>query len=433
MPGNLEGIPPEVRASWPKPNYINPVTRRWLIPFVIVLQVLSTLVVGTRLYLRARKQAGSLGLDDAVLVPAWMGATVFTTIAVISTIHWGSDRHMWDVNPDHVVRLIMGAWIGEFTFTFSTACTKISVLMFYRRMVAGTFSKRWKYATIAAITFTICYMIAFCLVLIFNCNPTDAYWKAWDPTWTTNYHCADTITLNALSGIISVFSDLYCVLLPMGMTWHFEAPIGQKLALNAVFSLGLLVVAAGSARTYYLWALGRSYDTTWAGYVVYIFAALEMQLALICAAAPSLRVFFRKYLSSPISRAIKTGRSNTSSGRVTRNDSKQSDVIPLSSRSRDSYIISDYGDKTPIIKHTIKPDLDPVDEVDSDREGLPRVVHGNAFAIKTPEDFEAYALRNLEECRPATRQTMSKLNDEPYEMEPNLQHPAPDFHPDFKE
>lgn len=34
----------------------------------------------------------------------------------------------------------------------------------------------------------------------------------------------------------------------------------QKIALNAMFALGLLVVGAGIARTYYLYWLGVKYD-----------------------------------------------------------------------------------------------------------------------------------------------------------------------------
>jgi len=125
-------------------------------------------------------------------------------------------------------------------------------LLFYRRLVSGTFSKRWRLATIGAIIFTAGYCIAFVLVLVFNCSPTDSYWRSYNLAYTKEYTCVDTRHLNPVSGALSVFSDLYSVILPMGMLRHFEAPRRQKMALNAVFSLGLLVVATGCVRTYYV-------------------------------------------------------------------------------------------------------------------------------------------------------------------------------------
>jgi hypothetical protein len=96
MPGNLQGIPTSVISAWPVPNYEHPNPRRtWIIPFAGVMQGICTVMVGTRLWLRARQQAGALGLDDALLVPAFLGATMFTTLVILAVEHYGIDRHIW--------------------------------------------------------------------------------------------------------------------------------------------------------------------------------------------------------------------------------------------------------------------------------------------------------------------------------------------------
>jgi hypothetical protein len=64
MSGNLHRPDPSVYLSWPTPNYIDPVRRSWMPAYAITLQAASTLVVVLRLWLRGRKQAGPLGLDD---------------------------------------------------------------------------------------------------------------------------------------------------------------------------------------------------------------------------------------------------------------------------------------------------------------------------------------------------------------------------------
>lgn len=64
MSGNIQNIPLSVLLSWPQPNYDNPERRSWMPVYAGILQAASTLTVITRLWLRAKGQAGPLGLDD---------------------------------------------------------------------------------------------------------------------------------------------------------------------------------------------------------------------------------------------------------------------------------------------------------------------------------------------------------------------------------
>jgi hypothetical protein len=254
------------------------------------------------------------------------------------------------------VPLAFMGWGAEVTYLASTGCTKCSILFFYRRLTKGSYNMRWKYAIITAITFTALYSLAFILMLIFSCSPTEAYWKSFNPYYQEKFHCIESKYSNVLSGAMSVLSDLYSVLLPCIMLHNFDAPRRQKIALNIIFSLGLLVVAAGSVRTYYLEKVGHSNDLTYDGYDVLVWAQLETQLSLICASAPTLRVFFRDYLSIPVLRALSSAR--TGSRRDSRRTSKR-----LPDSSSDS---NGTGDSVPLTNVTAgKPNsLASVREVD---------------------------------------------------------------------
>jgi hypothetical protein len=234
---------------------------------------------------------------------------------------YGSGTHTWDVPIPKFVPLALMGWGSEITYLISTGCTKCSILFFYRRLTKGSYNMLWKYAILTAIGFTALYSLAFIFMLIFSCTPTEAYWKSFNPYYQDKFHCIDSKYTNVLSGAMSVLSDLYSVLLPCIMLRNFDAPRRQKIALNVIFSLGLLVVAAGSVRTYYLEKVGHSVDLTWDGYDVLIWAQLETQLSLICASAPALRVFFRDFLSVPVLRALSSARNG--SRRDTRRTSKR--------------------------------------------------------------------------------------------------------------
>ena len=253
MPGNIVNLTPATIASWPTPNYRNPPTRNWMPIYASVWYGISTLLIALRLWLRVLKQAGGLGLDDYLLAFAWVGSSMFTTCLILSTTAYDADRHAWDIPLQNFEKIALLAWLAQFSWLVTGAATKISVLCFYRRLVAGTYSRRWKWAVIAAIVFTAGWTLAFLLMLVFNCNPTDEYWKAFDLEWRREYTCLDTTVVNLLAGVFAVASDVYAVALPCVMTRHFELPRRQKVALNLIFCMGLLVVAASGVRTYFMY------------------------------------------------------------------------------------------------------------------------------------------------------------------------------------
>lgn len=262
----------------------------------------------------------------------------------MSTEQYGSGTHTWDVPFAKFVPLAFLGWLAEVVYLFATCCIKCSILLFYRRLTKGTYNKRWEYAIILAISVTVLYSVGFIIVLIIACSPTSAYWESFNPFYDKKFECHETKFSNVLSGVLSVASDAWSVLLPCIMLYNFEAPRRQKIALNIIFSLGLLVVAAGSVRTYYLSKVGHSLDLTWDGYDILVWAQLETQLSLVCASAPALRVFFRDYLSKPVKRVFSSARSD--SHQTSRRTSKRihdessqssngSDSMPLTSFTAD--------------------------------------------------------------------------------------------------
>jgi hypothetical protein len=146
-------------------------------------------------------------------------------------------------------------WLAQFSFLICSGCTKVSILFFYRRLVTGTYSKKWYYCVWFAIAFTIVYTIAFCIMLLVDCRPTKAYWMAFDIRYalTADYTCLeDSNVINTTAGVCAAISDLYAVALPCIITWHHAVPRRQRIALNAIFCLGFVVVAASGVRTYWL-------------------------------------------------------------------------------------------------------------------------------------------------------------------------------------
>lgn len=155
------------------------------------------------------------------------------------------------------------AWVGQLVFLVGTAFVRVSILLFYRRMVKGTFKRRWKWSVWVAIGWTVIWSLGFSIMIVATCQPVEASWRAFDPTFEKDWTCADTRISNTAAGVLAIISDCYSLLLPWAMIWPLEMPRRQKIALNMVFSFGIIVVVAAACRTHFSSQLGKDYDSTW--------------------------------------------------------------------------------------------------------------------------------------------------------------------------
>lgn len=186
----------------------------------------------------------------------------FTAVAWIDAQQYGIDRHTYDVPFDqyvgaalvsripeifhdlqsltHFVRQL--GWVAQLLMLVSSGAIKVSVLLFYRRMVVDTLARRWKLAIYFALAFHALYLIGTVLTMLLVCQPLDAYWKSYDFTWHHPYTCVDATTLNPVAGTLSVVSDVYSVVLPSIILsqYKLDLPRRQRVGLNVIFATGLL-------------------------------------------------------------------------------------------------------------------------------------------------------------------------------------------------
>lgn len=157
------------------------------------------------------------------------------------------------------------AWLNQFSSLLGTGCLNVSVLLFCRRMVNGSSQRRWHYAIFAVIAFTVAYTFALCVVLICNCSPTKAYWKAYDLKWATShdFKCVDTRPLNPLAGVLAIISDIYSIVIPCVVCWKLQISVKQKVGLYALFAVSFLTIGAAGGRTWALYRVGGDYDASW--------------------------------------------------------------------------------------------------------------------------------------------------------------------------
>ncbi|EXJ80672.1 hypothetical protein A1O3_06956 [Capronia epimyces CBS 606.96] len=303
--------------GWPMPNYDNPPTRGSPSLFIVTL-VITAIVVALRLYSR-HYLTRSVGLDDGLLLAGFIfsiGQTIFEYKALTT---WGWNMHIWDVRPEKLEHIRLGAWLVEVFFVLGNACTKVSILLVYRKISSGSHSLWFIKLIWTAIAFTVAYSVGLVLELFLICRPLTSYWRSYNPAYTGTYRCGNELAPIVFSAAASVFSDVYSSVLPMLLTRKLNLSGRQRLSLYVLFSAGLLTAGIGIARMIFLIKVTTNYmpgphthDVTWYGWPTYALTDIEAHLAMICASAPALKALFKHLFPRPLSNLNASIRSDPS-------------------------------------------------------------------------------------------------------------------------
>ncbi|KAK1524539.1 integral membrane protein [Colletotrichum paranaense] len=313
-------IPPiDVLIHWPRPNYINPENRG---PGLLIIEMvflgIAMICLCLRMYIRIVK-IRQTWWDDWLMV-AGMVFCIGVTICVIlgtarphlkllkgmskairnlqannlrlATELYGWNLHVWDIPLSLIKQSRQISMAAQTLFLFASGLSKLSILASYLRLAApGTWFQRLTWVT-GGLVFTLVWV--FLIVLWTQCMPIWHYWTLF-ADWG---NCIPEWPPLAGQGITNVLTDVAVYLLPMPTLFRLQMPLNQRISLIILFGLGTVVVLAGIMRTYWvirvevLYVEDPSYDLTWDGFNIWVWTALEANLAIVCGCAPTLRRLF---------------------------------------------------------------------------------------------------------------------------------------------
>ncbi|KAF2024334.1 hypothetical protein EK21DRAFT_20975, partial [Setomelanomma holmii] len=316
--------PSEVILSWPRPNHVDPEERGWEAPIaLIVVLALTFIVYALRMWARL-VVAKNAGMDDLLMSFAMIPLIGLTICVVLAVRVYGFQWHAWDqTDRTHVKSREMTMAI-EITYLVATTLIKVSILCFYRRMT-GSLKNGFVHWVYAWIVFCIIYGVLFTLLIIFTYSPVVGYFHLFDISWRLKHELSylDEGAIVVACAIVSTLQDLVICLLPVFLVWNLRMGKRQKAGLCGIFAIGLLTCVCGILRTYYAtYVYFYTFDITWYAYYGWVWTALEADLGMLCASAPAMKVFFRRYFSNSSSR-----------GEYTRSGSNRTPV-QMSSRTR---------------------------------------------------------------------------------------------------
>ncbi|KAK3201109.1 hypothetical protein GRF29_213g1069218, partial [Pseudopithomyces chartarum] len=215
-----------------------------------------------------------------------------TAAVLLANQTFGWDRHIYDIPMSKWGANLKIAMAAKLLFTAAATFTRLSLFTFYYRLVKDSSRQGFRWMVHLNVAYTVAIFFTFIFLGTFLCTPVHLYW-----TIGAEGKCLDEGAATMAAGIINVTADFLCTITPMPLVAQLSMPRRQRAAVMFLFSLGFLVTIVGCVRTWYIYkALVLEYDLTWYSYPLWIAAAIEIDVGVICASAPVLRPLLSKFL-----------------------------------------------------------------------------------------------------------------------------------------
>ncbi|KAF6822258.1 integral membrane protein [Colletotrichum plurivorum] len=292
MAGNQQlpqGVPPAGNVPMPEFNQLQRTSIGFNVAFIIFIVV----VMGIRLYARLGITK-SFGADDVVMVAGTI-ATIGMSICVIISVTHGLGLIMADIPPLSWKPMLLSFWVSRVFYAVALMTVKIGLLLFYLRL---DHRPRMRWAVYGLMALVIGMGIAHIIISIIECMPPSVFWTSAGNFQIFSQHCMPPATQQAFwdaAGVIVVITDVCLWLCPMPMIWTLQLPTRQKIAVSAVFALGVVSVAAACTRFYYVRKLANEKEIYQQFAESLIWYSLEIYMAIVCGCSSAFKVFFKKH------------------------------------------------------------------------------------------------------------------------------------------
>ncbi|KAF2744768.1 hypothetical protein M011DRAFT_407634 [Sporormia fimetaria CBS 119925] len=266
--------------------------RRTILAVVLSFLIVALLAIVFRVYVRWRVRLW--GWDDLMVILAGVGITVASGLTCIMP-DYGLGKHFGTLPDIHRMEYYKHVWATNIGYVCATTFIKLSILFQYLRLFSNAHHRPLvpRRVTQALLTLTALWGLTFFLLAIFSCRPIAKNWNfklagtcvAWgskDPniffaSWAA--HAASNMLF-----------DILVFLLPAPFLKSLRLSGKSRVGLTALFSIGALVVALSMARLISL-CHNRAgtipdFDPSYATPSIYIFSALEVNIAILCASIP---------------------------------------------------------------------------------------------------------------------------------------------------
>ncbi|KAK3386458.1 hypothetical protein B0H63DRAFT_508501 [Podospora didyma] len=287
-----------------------------IIGSVVAIMVIGIASVVLRMFTRLMHTGHGLAADDYMILFAAVRFSlnlimgIGTAVCCLISVPWGGGKHLWSVTHGEFTKLYQTTYAFVIVYITCISATKISILLFYRRI----FGKGLVWHVVFALACA--HWAEVTITWLAGCRPIDYYWRQYtDPT--AKGTCIDAPLFYFCNGIIGLVIDVAILLVPLPTStcdredssfeeeadpifflvprsshashtvWKLNLPTTKKIFVGGILLLGGFVCVASAVRIVMMDQLVKSADFTWAMSKVFIWSCCEPWVGILCACLPT--------------------------------------------------------------------------------------------------------------------------------------------------
>lgn len=259
-------------AGNPPPNGDDNISA-FVIASAVSALAIATVAVAARFYTRAVIMR-ALAAEDWFVLIAWLHSIGYTVFMVIQAKS-GLGRHIWTLQPEDLVTWGMVSWAALLFYQLSLACSKISILLLYLRVLTYKWLRRAAWALFAVI---VIYSTLFVISTVTLCVPLEALWNP-----AVKGNCRRDPVYMWLAIGFHIATDFLVFALPLPVVILMTVALSHRIMLLLIFALGFLACVISVLRAILIRPLLRSADISWEFVTISHWTSVEVNTAIVCA------------------------------------------------------------------------------------------------------------------------------------------------------
>lgn len=121
---------------------------------------------------------------------------------------------------------------GQILWICSNTMVRVSILLLYIHIFR---TPTFRIVCYGALQLNVTYFIAVMVQTFLICQPFSFNWDQNSPGGS----CGDQKVADRSIGVLNLIFDFMLVVLPLPMVWNLQMPSSKKIALSAIFGMGI--------------------------------------------------------------------------------------------------------------------------------------------------------------------------------------------------
>ncbi|KAH5129808.1 hypothetical protein HBH70_199540 [Parastagonospora nodorum] len=257
---------------------------------VIVLALLSLLFLIAR-YSTKRTMRLPWTSDDTLLLLSLICLYIVVALFLVAMVAGHVHEPIQTANKSGLQLTLMVLWLFRIPMALSLTLTRCAITVFFIRTLFTHGFPCLRHIAYGCIFFAIGTGLATILGILLHCHPIKYNWTL---PLKQSGHCFNLEPFVVNMAALGVALDLLTWTIPHCVVWRLQLRLAHKMAITAIFALGILNVVIGGLRISVLTEVAYGRDVTYGIGTSLMWAIAQMSTGIIVACCPHLRPLFEK-------------------------------------------------------------------------------------------------------------------------------------------